>query len=119
MTPILKRHWSFSLRTLFALMTVVALIVGYPAMKVTERRWLARRLETRGALVVTWSDETGHDPPAILRAFGAKPVQWIELPKKGFTSFDMSHIAGCFPEARISERPFTFWDPFCAKEIGA
>jgi hypothetical protein len=115
MTPA-KRRWSYSLRTLF----LMAIIAGYPAMKVAERGWLAENLKSRGALVVTWSSDTGHDPPAILRVFGAEPVQWIEFPPKTLSEFDMNRIAVTFPEASLgSDRPATFWDLFLLTEVRA
>ena len=117
MTVAPKRRWTYSLRTLFVVVTILAIITGYPAMKVAERRWLAENLKVRGALVVTWSSDTGHDPPAILRAFGAEPVQWIEFPPKTLSEFNMNRIAGTFPEANLgSDRPATFWDLFMSHE---
>lgn len=106
----------FSLSTLFLLVTFAAMIIGYPALKVTERRLVMRDLKLRRALVVTWSDDTGHDPPTMLTAFGAKPVQWIEIPPTGFTWIHVSYLAGVFPEASIIrpagppiDEPITFW----------
>ena len=100
-----KRRWfQFSLRTMFALMTLVAVFVAYHV------RWIRQRhdfLATDG--VYDWSDKYSNAntarprAPGMLWLFGETGVTKLVVYERG--KADFSRSAALFPEARrISTR---------------
>jgi hypothetical protein len=110
-----RRLLRFSLRTLFVVVTLLVIAAAWPAMRVAQRRSWTTELRARGALVVDWSDNSGHEPPKLWRIYGAVPVQWIELPSSGFSDGELAQVSSLFPEADMVrpagppfERPLSF-----------
>ena len=111
MTPVPKRRWSYSLRTLFVVVTVLALLLGWLSWnlpKVLERdRFL------KGFAIVNLKPNpartrlymTLHDPygvPYSWRLLGAKPVgNWVQE-RDGIEEEELERLRDLFPEAKFS-----------------
>ena len=118
MTPRPKRRWSFSLRTLFVVVTVLGCWLGWQVKIVRDRQALRRELElaasdsfepyvaigTRvdGSVSTTWGRKWSVNPvPWYRRVLGDEPVGDLGVPN-GWTTSDVNRLRAAFPEAAIS-----------------
>jgi hypothetical protein len=117
MAPAPKRRWSYSLRTLFVVVTVLCCWLGWNLHLVREHNRVALSLlEANGTahrhtnIVAAWDDADG-EPfkldarsrlPLAWRLLGALPVAEINLDGQEFTKFDCHYYSGLFPEANVS-----------------
>ena len=118
-----KRRWfRFSLRTLFLVVTVFCLWLGWQASVVRERKSLLRSLENDphllfdplhtsfgpGKMVLTFGTLTNHrDGPYVpwfRRMLGDDNVTSLGLPSE-MTEEDLRRFKIAFPEAVISQEP--------------
>jgi len=105
MTAAPRRRWfRFSLRTLFAVVTVFAVFgwFGWNLHQVREREGLLASLSSRGAMFGRNTSGTPPKPlPLVWTLLGAKPIGVIQVPDSAFTEDDLHRIATLFPEATI------------------
>ena len=119
MIQISKRRWScFSLRTLFAAVTIFAVWLGWQARIVHERNALRTAVElaasdsfepyvvvaTRddGVTVRMWDFKWSKNPiPWYRRMLGDEPVGTLGVPN-GWTASEVQRLKEAFPEARFS-----------------
>ena len=110
MTTVSKRRWSFSLRTLFVVVTVFGCWLGWQVKTVRDRSNARYEIEARGAKIAAGSVLGGSarvgragDPlaklPWIRRALGDEPVGLILFP--GELSPSDLEKADYFPEACV------------------
>jgi hypothetical protein len=122
MTAAPKRRWlRYSLRTLFVVVTVFGVWLGWQASIVHERKRILSSLERQAsdsfnpyvALFkmkqatlklgpADWPWPT-NPIPWVRRMLGDKPVVFLGVPET-MTKHDILHIKKCFPEAAISGR---------------
>ena len=107
MSPAPKRRWSFSLRTLFLLVTVAACWLGY------ELNWLRERQRARewlGAQQNSWyapslvGARAQASAPWSLRLLGEQGVVGIGMDSEQFAGpvpYSRVQLEGLFPEARV------------------
>lgn len=110
MTNSPKRRWlSFSLRTMFVVVTAGALLVAWilPSVKwVRQRESLLQEFDYR-----LTGCTTSHDPvdisklPLTLRLLGAQPVDTIILNPEYATDADLRYFQATFPEATVTRVP--------------
>ena len=110
MTTVSKRRWSFSLRTLFVVVTVFGCWLGWQVKTVRDRSNARYEIEARGAKIAAGSVLGGSarvvragDPlaklPWIRRALGDEPAGLILFP--GELSPSDLEKADYFPEACV------------------
>ncbi len=107
MTESPRHRWTFSLRTLFAVVTLFALVcwLGWNLHRVHQRDGMVISLSARGAMFGRTVSNTPHNsPPLVWKLLGAEPVQLIEVPASGFSEDDLLRLATLFPEATIRSR---------------
>ena len=113
-----RRRWSFSLRALFVMVTVLAASLGW---LMHQRRLVQERTTTLAWLKqghgLCLDSFTGHWPikkwlldheprarpslPRTWQRLGATPVQYIALSEGAFTAAEKDRVAQLFPEAFI------------------
>ena len=115
MTPAPKRRWfRFSLRTLFVVVTVLCLWLGWNVHQVQQRKEWLEYIQANGAAI--WSEEPPRRTtrsknypadhlPLIRRLLGAHPIGTIQLSHGRFTEDDLARVTGLFPEADVSIAP--------------
>jgi hypothetical protein len=103
-----SRHgrWSFSLRTLFLVLTLAAVVawLGWNFKQVRQRDELRGLLRSRGAMFGSTDSGQGGTLPIVWTLFGAQPIGLVELPDGAFSADDVARLATLFPEATIRER---------------
>jgi hypothetical protein len=102
-TPAPKRRWSFSLRTLFVVVTVFGIGCGWLLSQVK----LVHERERLSAAQVGWYRSTSYPAPIpwAWRFMGAVPVEAIALPEERFTEEDALRYGNAFPEAEVTREP--------------
>ena len=108
-----KRRWfRFSLRTLFVVVTVCALPLGW---SVYQLNWIRQRHQFRSEQVkkgnVSGTLTMIVDAPLSLRVFGENGQKWVGVfADEEATESEMKRAAALFPEAKIStiKRPSAF-----------
>jgi hypothetical protein len=102
MTTAPKRRWfRFSLRTLFVVVTVAALFLGWIGVSLKQARQrtdVLQSLEVSGARITRIPAKSS---PFMLRTFGATYVGEILLPSDTFSVSDVNRARAIFPEAKI------------------
>jgi hypothetical protein len=98
-----SRSWfRFSLRTLFVLVTVLCVWLG----------WHVKWINDRHQALIEFADwsktpnvgEPLRNAPWSLRLLGEEPIQWMALePDSGKKEADRKRLQGLFPEAEIGE----------------
>ncbi len=104
MTPAPKRRWfRFSLRTLFVVVTVFGVWLGWNLHQVQERNRLMDHIAACGGHCAMGESVAFETTPVPLAwsLLGAEFVGYIELPVGSFSTKDRSHIQPLFPEAQI------------------
>ena len=108
MTTDPKRHWRFSLRTMFVVVTLVGVVCGIgwtvnrAVQRVGDRDRMLNSVRLRGGVAgKTVSDAPAKGVPFLWAMFGASPVGVLVLPDGGFTNAEQVEIAVLFPEAEI------------------
>jgi hypothetical protein len=106
MTPTPKRRWSFSLRVLFLVVTVVGIWLGWNLKQVRDReRMLALIVERDATVIGLGSYEK--PLPLIWWLFGAKSIGRgiiIWMPESQFTDDEVERAKYLFPEASVDRR---------------
>ena len=112
-----NRSWfSYSLRTLFIVVTLFACWLGWNVHLVNERERVQRDIAWRGATFLTpafharrniWNPKLAPQKPlpTLLSFFGAKPFGSIVLPRDEFTEAERQRVQAVFPEAEVSIPP--------------
>ena len=117
MTPASNRRWfRFSLRTLFVVVTLVCIALGWDAAKVIQRNALLGQIKFReGSTLVDWSDPdrtsrrgvlassarrrsfpmTGHSISPVRRLLRDRSIGFAAV----FTEAEFEAFRGRFPEA--------------------
>jgi hypothetical protein len=102
MKPAPKRRWfQFSLRTLFVVVTVVALFSGWIGWRLNQARQrenLLQSLRVDGARITRIPAQSS---PFMLRKFGTTYIGEILLPSSRFSNADINRVRATFPEAKI------------------
>jgi hypothetical protein len=106
----LKRRWfRFSLRTLFVLVTILCLWLGYQVNWIWQRREFVRKLRDDSVKTGDRSARTetlqGHDSPTIpwiRRVFGDQAYSILVLPKK-YSPELIERANDLFPEALVHQ----------------
>ena len=113
MTPAPKRHWfRFSLRTLFVVVTVFAVPLGWVAYQlnwIRQRREFIRAQAERGNAMGTMTAFI--DAPGMLWVFRENGYRFIGvLADEDATASDTKRATALFPEAQIlaMKRPSAF-----------
>jgi hypothetical protein len=103
-----KRRWfrfSFRLRTLFLVVTAIALTLGWAMWNVRQVRQRERVEQylslCKCEVIPGTSPRPWNSMPAMWSMFGAKPVRTITLRNIWVTDEDVPHIKYWFPEADI------------------
>jgi hypothetical protein len=107
MTPTAKRRWSYSLRTLFVVVTVLAGLFG---VAIGWQRHTVKSVEDRRNLLTSIGDNGGRvlmRPPTLIAGdpllrfpYGDQAVAVIFLPKDVEES-KLQQIVDAFPEASV------------------
>jgi hypothetical protein len=108
----------FSLRTLFVVVTILALPMGWlawNAWQVRQRERFQQRFGEDEVMGIRRVRLVGEEatPPLIWRLFGAKPEDRINLSREKFTDDEIQQIEALFPEADIciSDHHSFGWPP--------
>jgi hypothetical protein len=105
MTSAPKRRWfRFSLRTLFVVVTVGAVLswLGWNFRAVRQRDDAIWLIESKGGQVdFVQPGSEKFAAPIIFRLFGDRQVEWLMAPKLDFTAEDCDRFMRLFPEAKI------------------
>ena len=103
-----KRRWfAFSLRTLFVVLTALAIWFGWNLYLVRQRKETARYLIMQGGVYVfDYASEAQplrpwKPLPLLFSWLGAEPVARIHLPKSNFSDEDRQQLQSLFPEATV------------------
>ena len=105
MTPAPQRRWSYSLRTLFVVVTLFGVLSFW-------LKWQFEAVREREKLINAHvGRDLSKDPsrlPLAWSLFGASPVNSISLPANEFSDNDLAQYRSAFPEADVSleKRPF-------------
>ena len=99
-----NRRWfrfAFSLRTLFVVVTVLCLWLGWNVQQVQERGRMATRM--RGGVVNIPAEPYvgSYDPPLVWRLTGAKEISNVYISPTDFNEREYNRIRRLFPEAEI------------------
>jgi hypothetical protein len=100
MTAAPKRRWfRFSLRTVFVVVTLVAVGIAWMQSQVKTVRERERLIKTS----IFWGVSSQHPPriPWVWSLLGAKPVNAIGLDKDKFSEVDVLRYKVAFPEADV------------------
>ncbi len=104
-------RFRFGLRTLFVLLTLSAVFLGWNVHQVREREKLLRSISVRGAMFGSINSGQPQQPlPLVWSLLGATPVGFIEVPSGIFSEYDLHRLKTLFPEAKVENRPAVF-DP--------
>ena len=99
------RRFKYSLRTLFALLTLFAALVGWLTWnlrQVNEREKLLRSVAARGAMFGSVTSSRPPRPlPMVWSLLGATAVDLIEVPDGICSEGEFRHLRNLFPEARV------------------
>ena len=102
-----RRTWfRFSLRSLFALVTIASVWLGYQMSIVRERQTLRSSIVAGGG-VVTETDPSAarmpdiEDAPWYRRILGDRAVASIQLATNATPTPDVRHVLRAFPEAEV------------------
>jgi len=106
MTPLNRRRFRFSLRTLFIVMTVVCVWLGWNLNIVRERKLARAAIERE-----RWELINGGETSWIRSALGDQRIERIV--RRYPPSQDLSLARACFPEARVME-----WEGPCGTVLG-
>lgn len=97
-------RFRFSLRTLFVVVTVGCVWLGWNLYQVRQRELLHKYLVSSAEGIYN-PDQVAIKPwkklPLVWSWFGAKPIGAIQLRKTLFSDDDRRHIEGLFPEASV------------------
>jgi len=110
MTSEPKRRWfSFSLRTMFVVVTLFGCWLGNELHRVRDRRAMAKEIERMGGEVRIFPFAT-HPRLSVLEsarvlAFGDLPTYWIIVPDQKFTEADIARVRCMFPNAKVDHYP--------------
>ena len=100
-----KRRWSFSLRTLFVVVTIFACWLGWNVHQLQKREAFQQSLLERGVVFLDDPPISTTGPtkrmPLTWYLLGAKPVVAIELHPSLLEEIGESTITAYFPEAEI------------------
>lgn len=96
-----KRRWSYSLRTLFVVVTLVAIWLGWSV------NWIRQRHEY---LEQAYSHGSGVPAPMVLRLLGESGSPVI-VPQGDATDAEMDYAAKLFPEAEIYRTTKLLYSP--------
>jgi hypothetical protein len=97
-----QRRWlRFSLRTLFVLVTLVAIWAAYSAHWIRQRREFVRKLESDSWPFTVAEFNSAIFAPGLLGLFGEDGVETITLAIEP----DMAEARRLFPEAQIEYLP--------------
>jgi hypothetical protein len=101
MTPAPKRRWfAFSLRTLFVVVTVVAIAAyAMTVLSIVRQRQQASRVFPIRATYANAGD--AKRPPFVWRMLGAETVHVVVLEPAG-TESDVEKLRRLFPEASVA-----------------
>jgi hypothetical protein len=116
-----RRHWSsFSLRTLFVVVTVFGIVIGWLAWNVRivrsrqlTRTWVIRQggaVHFNGLMpfhswnppAPTRARNADLDPSWVRRLLGDERVELLECPRN-FSTSELDQVAVVFPEAEIQQ----------------
>ncbi len=100
-----RRRWfRFSLRTLFVVVTVFAVWLGWNARQVRQRE---RMLQSYGVLFYGNAPSVNSQKklPFLWSVLGAKYIGTIQLPPDEFTNDDLRRFQVAFPEADVRRLP--------------
>jgi hypothetical protein len=99
-----KRRWfSYSLRTLFALVTVFGVWLGWNLHQVRERGRVLAEFPTQHSSFADYSNDT-HQLPLTWRLLGAEPISAFGFDSRGMSDADCRYIERLFPEAKVEHR---------------
>jgi hypothetical protein len=110
MTTAQKHRWSFSLRTLFAMVTVIGIALGWLGWdlhQVRERTRVLKKVGRIGVVIPRQMIHT-HDEkplPFTWKLLGAEPMNWVLFDSEGLSDRECHNIARLFPEAIVEWGP--------------
>jgi hypothetical protein len=108
-----RRRWfrfAFSLRTLFIVVTILIVWIGWNVNRVRERtatiQYISRNAEVGVEMYFGREQKPWRGMPLAWQWLGAEPVALVVLPKIGaFDEDDRRAISRLFPEAQVIFRP--------------
>ncbi len=108
-----RRGPRFSLRTLFVLMTSIALVCGFyvwTLAQVRSREQLVETIRGRGIMVAVDLGSSKHPAhgrsPWLMPAAWFKPVRSISVEHGKLSSAELDMLQRAFPESNVSEATF-------------
>jgi hypothetical protein len=93
-----RRRWSFTLRTLFVVVTMFGCWLGWQAKTVHDRLAVKRQLEAAGGYAWPNDDESQRSWPRWRRFLGDQRMFGMELPPK-YDPKLKAELESLFPEA--------------------
>jgi hypothetical protein len=107
-------QFRFSLRTLFVLLTLFGMLLGWldwNRRQVNEREKLFHSVAARGAMFGSLNSSVPRKPLTLVWSLlGATAVGLIEVPDGTCSEQELHRLMSLFPEARVVVRPGIF-DP--------
>jgi hypothetical protein len=100
-----KRRWfRFSLRTLFVVVAVFAVWLGWNVRQIRTRDVLLKSIQSRGATIYQ-TTYNGREPslrlPPLYYIIGCGPIGCVWLRDDRFTEDDVQAVKRTFPEAEV------------------
>ena len=100
--PTSPSRFRFSLRTLFVVVTVVAVALGWLAWQARIVRERTRTLESiRSARGFLYTDTRERNVSSVRKHFGDHTFRLIVIPDDTFSNVDVTKIKATFPEAEV------------------
>ena len=98
-----RRRFRFSLRTLFVVITVLTVWLGWNVYQVRTREMVRQYIVNsgQGGLVLGPPEKPWKSLPIMWRLLGVEPVQTLRLEGMSLTDEDRKEIVASFPEADI------------------
>ena len=102
-TPFIKVRRSFSLRSLFVLVTVLCVWLGWDMSIIRERQRLWRLVNEKGGYTLT--SDPFENISTIRRLLGDRGRHIFAVPAEYFSEDATDHIRQMFPEAEVMRDP--------------
>jgi hypothetical protein len=102
MTPVPKRRWfRFSLRTLFLVVTLVAVPLTWLGVEIKRLHEREAWRNNQSKTVMGWTGGSLRKMSWLRKQLGEMPMLWWELLDSAWTEKDREELQRLFPEAEV------------------